>query len=295
MPLVMPASSASAPSHPLQRAGTVLLASHGLPTLFGAYLVVLSGTNRADSSVVAALSMEVERKRLLPARSRVRSRGQQPACCCSRCCCSRCCCSRCYCCPRRAWLRVRRWPASRTLGTTVSGTIRGAALARAPTPVAPRCGARQMRLNAVRTVAAAPSASSAWPGSGTRPALPATCAATRCCLSVGTCRDTRLASSTSLLLQHSRTAGPRSPPLPRTIDQVFPPPPGGWKTPNWTPTYSTPDSTLLQACDYRWDMSRDPDWDTVLRKYGIVSGTARSPARPPHVVSWCTHHYSVCF
>ena len=68
MPLVMPASSASAPSHPLQRAGTVLLASHGLPTLFGAYLVVLSGTNRADSSVVAALSMEVERKRLLPAR-----------------------------------------------------------------------------------------------------------------------------------------------------------------------------------------------------------------------------------
>eukprot|EP01046_Picozoa_sp_COSAG06_P034829 COSAG06_NODE_3684_length_5015_cov_4.312246_3_plen_149_part_00 len=69
---VMPGRPASqrAPSHPLQRAGTVLLASHGLPTLFGAYLVVLSGTNRADSSVVAALSMEVERKRLLPARPR---------------------------------------------------------------------------------------------------------------------------------------------------------------------------------------------------------------------------------
>ena len=45
---------------------------------------------------------------------------------------------------------------------------------------------------------------------------------------------------------------------------------GGWRRPSWPPIYDTARSTLLQACDYRHDMSLDSDWDTVLRKYGVV-------------------------
>ena len=78
----------------------------------------------------------------------------------------------------------------------------------------------------------------------------------------------RKAGHTTGRLNLSATA--LAPPAPHTIDQIFPPPPDGWKTPSWQPTYNTPDSTLLQACDYRWDMSRDSDWNTVLRKFGIV-------------------------
>jgi hypothetical protein len=300
MPLVMPASSASAPSHPLQRAGTVLLASHGLPTLFGAYLVVLSGTNRADSSVVAALSMEVERKRLLPARLYVAGTVtwaaasvllqqvllqqvllQQvlllPTTCLAAS-------------PTLACVSNTRndsfWDHTRC--RSGPGTNACCATVWSPTNAAECC--KNCRSSAFGFECMAWE----WDAAG------AACYV--CSNEVLPFRGNMSGHTTGVLnltaaaaLPHSGAPLLRSPPLPRTIDQVFPPPPGGWKTPNWTPTYSTPDSTLLQACDYRWDMSRDPDWDTVLRKYGIVSGTARSPARPPHVVSWCTHHYNVCF